>query len=205
MNNEIDQRIREVLMLHRRNFSPATLKFPIIIIDIGGTTKYVSNAEITYVTLKTADAEFIIDRDNEEQTILQTLEILSRYKNGTIIGFNCFCYDLPVLERRAKFHKLPPIDIGNWLDLRSLLSDGNPYAKGKLSEFAGYLGFKEKCYGWCKKHHKFLRNNPDIPELREFLLYDVRATYLILEYLMSSCNETINLPKMHQSTLCEGW
>jgi uncharacterized protein YprB with RNaseH-like and TPR domain len=195
----MEQKLRDVLARRRMTFFSTILDHPIIIIDIGTTSTDITNAEVTYVAIKTSNNEQVITSQDEKQTLQEALAVLSKYKSDTLVGFNILFFDLPILRRRIQFHNIEySMYFENVLDIRIMLCDGNPYMRGKLSEFAACLGFKEECFGWCKSHYKFLWQDPNIPDLKDYLLYDVRATQIIFDYLLGIHNEKISLSEVFQ-------
>lgn len=88
--------------------------------------------------------EAIINTD--EKVILEKFwnyirEIKTKDFSFRLIGFNCWSFDIPFLLIRSFKHGIKVLDTkGKVIDLRYLLSYGNKYQNGKLSDYAELIG-----------------------------------------------------------------
>jgi len=205
--NEMEAKIRDVLLRRRTMFSSLSHTSPYIFLDIGTDTLDKTNAVVTHVCIITPQNDFIIITHPEEAEVLQkTLTILNTYRDGTIVGFNHMEFDLPILRTRLQHYGLPTFYFRHFIDIRQVLCNGNKYMPGTLSEFAQALGLREECSGWSKRDHVLLWQDPTIESLRNFLLYDVKATQLLFSVLNGEYNEKIDsMQEVQQLTLCESW
>lgn len=203
--NEKDEKIRDILAKRRNHFSSANFNFPIITLDIGTNSTEVDTAIVTYIVIKTPTQELIISEPDEKHTLMSALNILFPYLSGTLIGYNILNFDLPILRKRMQFYNITfPLYFKHILDIRMFLCNGNPFMRGKLEEFASILNFKELNSGWCKNHYRLLWQDENIDSLRRYLLFDVRATYLIFLYLKGNYDEKANcLQDVQESRICE--
>jgi hypothetical protein len=210
--NEKDERIMDILAKRRMIFSPARYSYPIITIDIGTDSTDVEVAKVTYIAIKTPTKEVIIAEPDEKHTIMSALNILFEYRNGTLLGYNHINFDLCILRKRMSFHNINfPLYFKQVLDLRQFLCDGNIFMKGKLEEFASAFNFRELNNGWCKSNYTLLWQDENIESLRTFLLFDIRATYLIFLYLKGEYDQENNSlrdvcqPKIRESRKGAQW
>lgn len=173
--------------------------------DIGTDSTDVDTAKVTYIVIKTPSQEFIITEPDEKNTIMSGLNVLFPYLNGTLIGYNILNFDLPILRKRMQFYNIKfPLYFKHVLDIRMFLCNGNKFMRGTLDEFASAFNFKELKSGWCKNHYRVLWQDENIDSLRTFLLFDVRATYLIFLYLKGEYDKENNsLREVLSQNICE--
>lgn len=129
--------------------------------------------------------EAIINAD--EKVILEKFwnsikEIKTKDLGFRLIGFNCWSFDLPFLIIRSFKHGVNIVDTrGKVIDLRHLLSYGNKYQNGKLSDYAELIGLEQKYNGYNGSDMKKLFEDGKLAEIEKYALSDIKITFGIYE------------------------
>lgn len=129
--------------------------------------------------------EAIINAD--EKAILEKFwnsikEIKTKDIGFRLIGFNCLSFDMPFLIIRSFKHDIKVPDTkGKVIDLRYLLSYGNKYQNGKLSDYAELIGLEQKYNGYNGSDMKSLFEEGKLDEIKRYALSDIKITFGIYE------------------------
>ena len=187
----LQDELRERLETAKAGFESDKVIEPWAIVDIGATGPCPTASKITHATLLDSKQEDVITQKDERLLLLDLLDRLQPYR--TIIGFNLWGFDLPLIKNRATANRIN-IRLGfkNIVDLREVLAGGNRFCRGRLRDYVQLLGVKVKESEWCKRHHKLLEIDHDIPSLSSFLLMDCKLTYTLLQYLGGSKHKASN-------------
>ncbi len=141
------------------------------------------NERITAIGISNGfGTDAIVDKD--EKYILEKFweGIRRKYPYIRLIGFNCNSFDLPFLVIRSLKHGVKLLDLkGRVIDVRDVLSNGNQYQKGKLSDYAKLIGIASKYNGYTGYEAIRLWNENKLDELREYVLMDVEITHKLYE------------------------
>ena len=137
---------------------------------------------IICIALKSNGKELIII-DSNEKVILEKFwnyvrEIKIKDLGFRLIGFNCWSFDLPFLIIRSFKHGVNVVDTsGKVIDLRYLLSYGNKYQNGKLSDYAELIGLEQKYNGYDGSDMKRLFEEDKFAEIEKYALSDIKITF----------------------------
>lgn len=182
MENKME--IRERLLQAEGCLAKEKIPEPIAIVDFGGTSPIPSLCRLTHATILAEGKEKVLVNTSERQLVLDILDTLYPYQNGSIVGYNLLAYDLPVLRNRVKANS---INLRYWfktiIDVRQIINKGNPYCCGRLKDFGEILGVAPETSGWLKRHHVLHALAADLPGLHSFLMADCRATYKLFLFL----------------------
>lgn len=135
------------------------------------------------ITTKTLTSERIITERDEKKLLENFWAYIRRNQFEKIVGFNSSNFDVHMLIIRSVKHKVAFADLrGKLYDLRKAIF-GDEHARGTLREFQELLelNFPESRYR--KLHMSLLWEAPQLTELREFLLQDVKITWKLYEHV----------------------
>jgi DNA polymerase elongation subunit (family B) len=105
-------------------------------------------------------------------------EYVRARKFSKVVGYNIDQFDLPMLIIRGLKHGIAIGSIvKNSLDLRKKVFFGADNHRGKLWEFQELLGIKFPYSRFHKTDMYLMWSTPDIFELQQFLLRDVKITW----------------------------
>jgi hypothetical protein len=186
MENEMDveMELRDKLQKAEGCLAVGSISGPWVILDIGGTGACPVTSHITHATILTKNSEKILVNTSERSLLLDLIDNLYPFRNGCLIGYNLWCYDLPLIRKRARANSISHnFGFKKIVDLRTIISGGNRYSRGKLREYAALLGMCFEKTGWLKRHHLVHEIAYDAPGLHDYLMADCRATYLLLQFL----------------------
>ena len=103
-----------------------------------------------------------------------------------IIGFNIEQYDVLLLFIRSMKYKISICDIRDKvIDTRNIYLNGQVFNKGKLSDFEKLLGITYPDSPHRKSDVQRL-NGYCSPELKDFLLRDVKSVWIMYEHARAS-------------------
>ena len=138
---------------------------------------------IVGITCKSMKEEQIFASRNEREALVAFWEYVKANSFDKLIGFNSDEFDVPMLIIRSMKYKIPMEHIADrHLDLRKVLFFGGERKKGTLKEFGELLGVKNDDHGYGKIHMYLLWSRPDLPNIRDCLLGDVRITWALFEH-----------------------
>ncbi len=136
---------------------------------------------ITLIGVKTDQFEKIITSENEKE-ILQEFWRMVRVTDYKLVGWNIDKFDIPFLYVRSLVLGVAAVNLQNrTIDLRTILGNGDKYAKGKLTEYTDLIGYKTRNSGFNKSGVCLLWEGHEIPELMDRLFEDVRRTYKLFK------------------------
>jgi len=153
-----------------------------IIFDIETTTlePFEDYARVIAIGVKCGNIKRVITGLSEESLLRKFWDLSFFEGYFKLIGFNCFSFDLPYLLARSLKYKIKiPQLRGNVIDIRLILSFGNKYKKGKLTDYAKLiLGKKgEKLDGINGSFILELWKKKDIETIEKYCMKDVSLTY----------------------------
>ena len=100
------------------------------------------------------------------------------YLDKKLVGFNSDAFDVPFLIIRSIKNKVTIPNLrGRLFDVRKLIFRGDRYQKGTLEEFRALLGWPPADSRYKKMHFSLLWDTDNLPNLKQFLLGDVRLTW----------------------------
>jgi len=162
-----------------------TGKNNVLAFDLATTGLDLLQDRIVAIYCKTELSEFIFT--GNERLLLIRFWMLVRSKGfEKIIGFNIDHYDVLLLLIRSMKYKISICDIRDRvIDMRHVYLNGQVYNKGKLSDFEKLLGITYPDSSYKKSDVQRL-NGYCPPELKEFLLRDVKSTWIMFEHARAS-------------------
>jgi DNA polymerase elongation subunit (family B) len=157
----------------------------VLAFDLATTGLNLLQDRIVAIYCKTETDEFIFT--GNERLLLVRFWMLVRSKGfEKIIGFNINYYDLLLLLIRSMKYKIAIYDIRDKVvDMRHIYLNGQVFNKGKLSDFEKLLGINYPDSPYCKSDVQRL-NGYCPPDLKEFLLRDVKSTWIMYEHARAS-------------------
>jgi DNA polymerase elongation subunit (family B) len=153
-----------------------------VIFDLSTDGLNPMNNRIIGITTKCNSEERIFSNRNEQLMLIAFCEYLRSRRFTKIVGFNIDEFDLPMLIIRCIKHRVAiPSVVHESIDLRKVVFNGKERCRGKLIEFQKLLGVNFPESRYRKLDMYLMWGSPDINDLREFLLQDVRITARLLE------------------------
>ena len=135
------------------------------------------------ITCKTASEEKIFADRNEKKILTAFWEYIKSQQFNRIVGFNSVEFDVPMLNIRSMKNHVNVVQIELiHIDMRKVIFNGRENKKGTLKEFGELLNVKLDDHGYGKMHMSLLWERPDLMNLRECLLGDVRITWALYEH-----------------------
>lgn len=152
-----------------------------VIFDIETTTldPFDKNARVIAIGVKYKTTEQVITGLNEEALLRRFWDLPFFEGYFKLIGFNCLSFDLPYLITRSlKYKTKVPFLRGNIIDLRLILSFGNKYQKGKLTDYTKLLLGKkgEKLDGIDGSMMLNLWKKQELERIANYCMKDVMLT-----------------------------
>jgi uncharacterized protein YprB with RNaseH-like and TPR domain len=139
------------------------------------------------ITTKCGTDERIFANKDEKALLVAFWEYVRSMRFTKLVGFNSDEFDIPMLIMRSVIHKVPIDDIiHRSIDLRKLVFNGINHKCGKLVEFQELLGIEFSESRFRKMDMFLLWSMPELYELREFLLRDVKITWILYEHTRES-------------------
>jgi DNA polymerase elongation subunit (family B) len=135
------------------------------------------------ITTKCAEEERIFANRDERTLLIIFWEYIRSMRFTELIGFNSSEFDIPMLIVRSVIHKVPISDIVHKsIDLRKVVFNGVENKCGKLTEFQELLGIEFPESRYRKMDMFLLWSTPEMHELEQFLLRDVKVTWTLYEH-----------------------
>lgn len=155
-------------------------KEKILVFDLSTTGLRPLNDRILGITCKSLDEEKIFSSENEQELLERFWNYVEKNGFNKLVGYCIHSFDIPMLNIRSLKYciTIPPV-IKESIDLRKVLFNGmNQH--GRLIEFQELLGIRFPQSHFQKRDMFLMWTNPDIYDLREYLLRDVKITWNLL-------------------------
>jgi len=135
------------------------------------------------ITTKDSTNERIFAKRQERELLVEFWQHINNGNYTQIVGYNSDDFDLPFLIIRSLKHgvKMCPI-IRNSIDLRKTVFYGNNNRRGKLVEFQELMGVNFPESRYRKLDMYLMWSTPEIHDLQEFLLRDVKITWELYQH-----------------------
>lgn len=135
------------------------------------------------ITTKCDFEERIFANRDERLLLVMFWEYVRSMKFTKLVGFNSDEFDIPMLMVRSVIHKVPMADvIHDSVDLRKVVFNGLGNKCGKLTEFQELLGIEFPESRYRKMDMFLLWSTPELHDLEQFLLRDVKVTWSLFEH-----------------------
>tara|TARA_Y100000310_G_scaffold268793_1_gene281583 strand:+ start:15438 stop:15947 length:510 start_codon:yes stop_codon:yes gene_type:complete len=157
-----------------------------IVFDIETTGLDPLKDRIIAIGVKIGVSETAIIHNNEKKILEEFWNCVKGVKKSNnsfrLIGFNSNTFDIPFILIRSFKHNVKIEDVrGRTIDLRYLLSYGNRYQNGKLSDYAELIDLEQKYNGYDGSDMPLLWEQGKIDEIQKYVLLDIKITNAVFK------------------------